>query len=66
MAQRDQIFAKFGPLQIEALVDQIVEDSNVLRQNAGLPAITKEGYLNNLDGKINALPKYDWMVEPEI
>lgn len=64
MAKRDELFRQFGPLLIEALFDFLLENVNTLRQNQGMPEITKDDYLTLLSNHITELEPYDWMKKP--
>lgn len=61
MAKRDELFRKFGPLLLEAIVDFLLDNVNTLRRNQGMPEITKDEYLQLLLNHITELEPYDWM-----
>lgn len=63
MAQRDDLFQQFGPLLIEAIVDFMLDTVNILRQEQGMPEITKDEYLTQLTNHVTELEPYDWMEE---
>lgn len=61
MAQRDEVYQKFGPLLIEALFDKMLEEINELRTNAGLPERPKDQFLGSAHNNLAHLDHYDWM-----
>lgn len=61
MALRDVTFAKFGPLLMEAIAEELLEYVNELRTRDGLPAVPKAEFLGRLNNNINHLENYDWM-----
>lgn len=61
MEKRDELFAKFGPLLVEAITDFLLDNVNALRQEQGMQPITKDEYLNLLLNHITELPPYEWM-----
>lgn len=61
MALRDEVFHRFGPRLMEAIVDFLLDEVNTLRRNQGMPEITKDEYLTLLNNHASTLPKYDWM-----
>lgn len=63
MALRDNTYAKFGPLLIEALFDTMLEEINFLRTELSLPVITKEHFLGRSNNNQAHLEPYDWMDE---
>jgi len=65
MAQRDDLFRKFGPLQTEGILWLNLEAINVLRVKAGLVAFTPEQAMKRLEQILETLEPYDWMNEPD-
>lgn len=61
MALRDNVYKKFGPLILEALIDKLLEEINELRTGAGLPPRPKEQFLGSAHNNLAHLPDYDWM-----
>jgi hypothetical protein len=59
--KREEIFMKFGPQLIEALVHLMLAEINELRSRAGLPEKTEKDFLNGLDEKNKTVEKYSWM-----
>lgn len=65
MAIREELFRRFGPLLIEALVLIIKDEINILRTQAGLPERTNEQIINAISNKLNTLELYPWMQKEE-
>ncbi len=59
---REELYRKFGPILLEAIVLIIKGEINILRQQAGLPERTNEQIMNTIEQKLNSLSKYDWML----
>ena len=60
---RAELYTKFGPLLLEAIVLIIKDEINLLRQQVNLPPRTNQQILNIIESKLNTLTKYDWMVK---
>ena len=58
---RDVIYRHFGPMLLEAVVDIIMDEINILRAEAGLNARNKSQLINALENKLTGLSKYNWM-----
>lgn len=65
MSLRDNIYEQFGPLILEALVDNLLEEVNELRTALGKPPRTKEGFLGSTHNHLGHLDPYDWMSNGE-
>lgn len=63
MSVRDNVYEKFGPLILEALIDNLLEEINELRTALNLPPRTKEAFLGSAHNHLNHLPDYNWMNE---
>jgi len=61
MTTREELYRKFGPMLIEAIVLVIKDEINILRTEAGLPERTNEQILIAIDNKLSPLSKYKWM-----
>ena len=61
MTIREELYRKFGPLLVEAIVLIIKDEINILRVNAGLPERTNEQILVAVNNKLSSLPQYSWM-----
>lgn len=58
---RDELYQKFGPILIEAIVLVIKDEINILRTQAGFEPRTNEQIKNAVDQKLQGLSKYNWM-----
>ncbi len=63
MAQRDELYQKFGPILLEAQTLVLLEQINILRLNQGMPEITEQDLIDSLNNHIGTLEPYDWMAE---
>lgn len=63
MALRDNTYAKFGPLLLEALIDSLLEELNELRVLHGLQPRTKAYFLGKSNNNQDHLEPYNWMEE---
>lgn len=63
MAQREELFQKFGPLLIEALTMVLVDVMNEIHPGVGLPDITYEEVYAKVANHLSHLEPYDWMKE---
>lgn len=63
MPKRDELFQKFGPLLLEAVMIVILEEANRVRRKIGMPEITKQDVLDELNNHLSELQPYDWMNE---
>lgn len=61
MAQRDDLFRKFGPILTEAICLVLLDEINALRDNQGMPEITEQDIIDRLNNHLNELEPYDWM-----
>lgn len=58
---RDEIYRKFGPVLLEAVVMVIKDEINALRSLHSLPDRTSQQLINALETKLAGLTNYDWM-----
>lgn len=58
---RNELYRKFGPVLLEAIVLVIKDEINILRTQAGLPERTNEQIMTAIENKLNSLEKYSWM-----
>jgi len=65
MAQRDDLFEQFGPILLEAFAVMILDEVNRIRQHTGMPQITKQQVLAQINNHLSALEPYDWMRREE-
>lgn len=63
MPQRDELFRQFGPILLEALTRMMVDECNRLRSHVGMPPITKEMFMTEINNHLSTLEPYDWMTE---
>lgn len=60
---RDELYQRFGPMLIEAIVLVIKDEINILHDKAGLSERTNQQIINSVSNKLNTLEKYNWMRE---
>lgn len=65
MATREDLYRKFGPLLIEALMRLVFSEINILRQTAGLQPRTVQQGIDALEAQLANLAKYDWMTNDD-
>ncbi len=58
---REELYKKFGPMLMEAVVLVIKDEINLLRAFAGLQERTNQQIINAVSNKLSTLTKYDWM-----
>ncbi len=58
---RDDLYASFGPVLIEAVVKVIKDEINIIRTELNLPERTNQQLFNAIETKLDSLAKYDWM-----
>ena len=63
MAIRDELYRKFGPRLLEAIVIIVKDEINILRQKAGLPERTNQQLVDSIENRLNTLENYEWMSE---
>jgi len=61
MPERDELFRKFGPILLEAVILVILEEANRIRNKLGMPNLTKQDVLDELNNHLSELEPYDWM-----
>ena len=62
MATREDLYRKFGPQLVEALVLIIRDEINTLRGKVGLPERTNQQIMDAIDNRLtNDVPVYNWM-----
>lgn len=61
MVTREQLYRKFGPILLNAIVMIVKDEINILRQEAGLAERTNQQLMNAIDSKLDELEEYDWM-----
>lgn len=63
MITRKELYKKFGPLLVEAVVLIIKDEINLLRVECGLPERTNQQMVSAIESKLGTLSEYDWMSE---
>jgi hypothetical protein len=63
MTDRNTLFRKFGPVLLEAVIELVMDEINILRSDIGLGSRTKQQLIDALKTKHDTLPLYDWMQE---
>lgn len=63
MSLRDEMFAKFGPLLMEACCWVLLDYQNELRHEQGMSLLTMDDLLTKLKNHSTELQPYDWMTE---
>ena len=62
---REELYQKFGPMLVEAIVLIIKDEINILRGKANLPERTNLQIMTAIGNKISSLEKYSWMENVE-
>ena len=60
---REQLYRKFGPQLIEAIVMVIKDEINILRTQHGMAERTNQQLIDAIDTKLADVNDYDWMKE---
>lgn len=60
---RDELYQKFGPKLIDAFVQTIWDEINVLRAEQGFRQRSKQQVIDVIANKLENIPDYDWMKE---
>jgi len=63
MAGRDDTYRKFGPILLEALCLVLLNHINQLRNEQGMPEITEQDIIDELNNHLAELEQYDWMTD---
>lgn len=61
MVTREELYKKFGPMLIEAVILIIKDEINILRSQYGLSGRTNQQIMDALENKLASLSKYNWM-----
>ena len=57
---RDELYQRFSPELVEAIVLVIKDEVNLLRNQHGLPERTNQNVINAIGNKLSSIPKYSW------
>ena len=60
---REELYRRFGPMLIEAIVLIIRDEINILRSQHGLPERTNQQIMDAISNRLSNLDEYDWMKE---
>lgn len=63
MADRNDTYRCFGPILLESLCLVLLNHINQLRNNQGMPEITEQDIIDELNNHLTELEPYDWMTE---
>ena len=60
---REELYQKFGPELMEAIVRVQIKENNIIRQHLGLPLLTGQQVINAITHELENIPDYPWMSE---
>ena len=60
-ATRAELYRASGPRLLDAIVQVIKDEINILRVNDGLPERTNQQIVNAVSAKLATIERYDWM-----
>ena len=58
---REELYKKFGPLLLDAIVHIIKDEINLLRSQHGLSERTDEQIINAISDRLSTMTPYSWM-----
>lgn len=58
---KEELYHRDGPLLTNAIVNVIIREINIIREELGLPERTGQQVLDSLSTELDSLPLYDWM-----
>lgn len=58
---REELYQRFGPMLIEAIVIITKNEINLLRIQLGLPERTNQQLIDAIENRLLQLEKYNWM-----
>jgi len=58
---RSEFYAQFGPLMLEAIVEEFRKEINKLRVLAGLSEKDEAQFMDKIGKSLKKLEKHDWM-----
>jgi len=63
MATREELYKRFGPQLVDAVVQVTLDEINIIRSELGLPLRTGDQVINAISNKLDGIPIYDWQQE---
>ena len=60
---KNQLYHRFGPKLIDAIVQVTLDEINILRSHAGLSLRTDAQVVDAIGDKLENIPDYNWMIE---
>lgn len=60
MATREELYKKFGPRLIDAVVEVTLDEINIIRDELGLPLRTGTQVVDAISNKLDGIPLYPW------
>lgn len=61
MANRNELYAKFGPMLLESIIKITIEDLNRIRAHVGMQPITEQMFMDQINNDLSHLEPYNWM-----
>jgi hypothetical protein len=61
MAAKEELYKRFGPLLLDALVQVMQDELNVLRSKAGFSPRTNQQVVDAIHNKLQSTSPYAWM-----
>ena len=58
---KEELYRKFGPKQIDAVVRAQMNVNNMILRHLGLPEITLQQAVNSIANELENIPDYAWM-----
>lgn len=59
---KEELYRRDGPILTNAIVNVMVREINIVREELGLPKRTGPQILNSLSTELDSIPLYDWML----
>lgn len=64
MAGREETYRKFGPILLESMCLVLLNQINALRRKQGMPEITEQDIIDELNNHLSKLEPYAWTQPP--
>jgi hypothetical protein len=58
---KGELFQKFGPKLLDAIMQFNISENNILRAKLGLPEKTEEQIIDTIAEKLEKISDYQWM-----